>query len=96
MNTLKLIIIIGEKRKKGIKKSHLTTVTLRLLLTNSQCGVLLGLGGEKKREVDRDTCVSLIVSNFFVEKYYRTVIVSGKCFRISLLIQFLLNLQKFM
>ena len=31
----------------------------------------------KKREVERDTGVSLIVSNFFEEKHYRTVIASG-------------------
>jgi hypothetical protein len=59
----------NKTKKKEIKESGPTTLTLKLLLTNSQCGGLLGLGAERKRKIERDTSVSLIVSNLFIEYF---------------------------
>jgi hypothetical protein len=59
-------------------------------LTNDQCGGLLGL----KREIEKNTGVSLIISHFYVDQY-RTVMVSGKCESISLFVQRVVQLQVF-
>ena len=89
-----LIIITGPKQEKGDEKTVPQTISLKVLLTNDQCGGLLGLKGENKREIEKNTGVSLIIPNFSVDQY-RTVMVSGKCESISLFVQRVVQLQVF-
>ena len=51
-----------------MKKTVPQTISLKVLLTNDQCGGLLGLRGENKREIEKNTGVSLVISKFYEEQ----------------------------
>ena len=93
-NQLRLLLLQDLNKKRGIKTNLPQTISLKVLLTNDKCGGLLGLRGENKREIEKNTGVSLVISKFY-EEQYRTAIVSVKRKSISLFVQRVVELQVF-